>query len=194
MPHGHRARPGRARPWRSFPRATPGIYGMAELAIELAHAEENPPAGSKPAGGCPFPIQIRPGRHGGERGRRQAAAPRSCWTSPSSASATSWSPGTSFAGLKAVATADLVVALYNPKSSHASGSSRKPSRYSSNTAPRKPQVRLAAAVGTEDERLTLSTLGSVLNDDVDMRTIVIIGNSMSKVIEGWFLASGGYSI
>jgi precorrin-3B methylase len=55
-------------------------------------------------------------------------------------------------------------------------------------------VGIAAAVGTEEERLMLTTLGNVLTEEVDMRTVVIIGNSMSKVVDGWFVTSRGYAI
>jgi precorrin-3B methylase len=55
-------------------------------------------------------------------------------------------------------------------------------------------VGVATAVGTDEERLALTDLERVLKEPVDMRTVVIVGNSMSRIIDGWFVTSRGYAV
>ncbi len=96
--------------------------------------------------------------------------------------------------LEAVAAADLVVALYNPRS-------RKRVRQIAEAAaiflrhrPGSTPVGIATALGTEEERVVLSNLERFLDFEIDMRSVVIIGNRSSKNIGGWFITPRGYRL
>jgi precorrin-3B methylase len=187
-----------------------GIYGMAGLAIELAHAEgaklDGPPAGLKPAGGHPpappagfnpaggYSIEIIPGVTAANAAAARLGAPLMLDFAVISLSDLLIPWDVILGRLKALAAADLVVALYNPKSSQRVRQFQEAIAIFRQHRPAETPVGLAAAVGTEEERLTLSTLQKVLDEEVDMRTVVIIGNSMSKVVDGWFVTSRGYAL
>jgi precorrin-2 C20-methyltransferase / precorrin-3B C17-methyltransferase len=83
--------------------------------------------------------------------------------------------------LESAAAADLVLALYNPASPmRRSGIERARvvlSRHRSGETP----VVVARALGTAEERVTVTTLDELDVDAVDMRTVLIIGSSMTRV-------------
>jgi precorrin-2 C20-methyltransferase/precorrin-3B C17-methyltransferase len=84
--------------------------------------------------------------------------------------------------LEAAAGADLVLALYNP----ASRTRREQlgravavlRRHRDDDTP----VVVARAVGAEEESVTVSTLGTLDLDPIDMRTLLIVGSSMTRTI------------
>ena len=53
---------------------------------------------------------------------------------------------------------------------------------------------IGTAVGTEDEELILSDLDHFLDQNINMRSVVIIGNRTSKVVDGWFITPRGYRV
>lgn len=89
--------------------------------------------------------------------------------------------------LAAAAEGDFVIALYNP------ASRARPSRIVQAfdlLRARKPEgtpVAFARAIGREDERVTITTLGEADLSYVDMATLVIIGSSQTRLV----LRSGG---
>ncbi|HEY3684924.1 MAG TPA: precorrin-3B C(17)-methyltransferase [Streptosporangiaceae bacterium] len=94
--------------------------------------------------------------------------------------------------IRAVAEADLVVCLYNPRSrgrdwqlAHAMA------RLAAHRPPDTPvgYVREATRPG---QRVTLTTLGAFDPSEVDMRTVVIVGSSQSRVLAGRFVTPRGY--
>ncbi len=96
--------------------------------------------------------------------------------------------------LKNAAEADFVIALYNPKSR-----SRKENfgsaigiirRYRSNGTP----VGIVKNATREGEKVVATTLGRIMenNDDIDMRTIVLIGNSESRLWGNRIITPRGY--
>jgi precorrin-2 C20-methyltransferase/precorrin-3B C17-methyltransferase len=87
--------------------------------------------------------------------------------------------------LRAAGAADLVLALYNP----ASRTRREQLRRAfeilrAHRAPATPVV-VARAVGSgSDETITVTTLADVRLEDVDMRTLLIVGSSTTRVTAG----------
>ena len=84
--------------------------------------------------------------------------------------------------LRAAIAADFVVALYNPASKNRPsqiGAAFVIAREVRNGA---TPVILARAVGSADERITIATLDSVDASLVDMRTLVLIGSSTTRLI------------
>jgi precorrin-2 C20-methyltransferase/precorrin-3B C17-methyltransferase len=85
--------------------------------------------------------------------------------------------------LEAAGAADLALALYNP----ASRTRRKQLEKARSVllrhrAPQTPVV-VARAVGSEEEAITVTTLGGLDSEAVDMRTLLIVGSSTTRVIE-----------
>jgi precorrin-2 C20-methyltransferase/precorrin-3B C17-methyltransferase len=84
--------------------------------------------------------------------------------------------------LEAAGAGDLVVALYNPASrTRRTMLARAQAillRHRSGETP----VVVARAVGSADERVGVTTLGSVDLDEIDMRTLVIVGSSQTRVV------------
>ncbi|MFJ5489569.1 hypothetical protein ACIKTA_19385, partial [Hansschlegelia beijingensis] len=83
--------------------------------------------------------------------------------------------------LEAAARADFVLALYNPTSRD-----RRPQFEAALDLLRlhrgpETVVALARNVGREGESLTIVTLGTLDPNDVDMRTLVLVGSSRSRV-------------
>lgn len=96
--------------------------------------------------------------------------------------------------LESAAKADFAIALYNPKSR-----SRRQNfgraieivrRYRSDTAP----VGIVKNATRKGEKVIATTLGKVMdyNDEVDMSTLVIIGNSESRLWDRKIITPRGY--
>jgi len=96
--------------------------------------------------------------------------------------------------LDAVAAADLVVALYNPRSKKRRNQLDEAAeiflKYRDGNTP----VGIGTAVGTPEERITVATLDNFLDLDINMRSIVVIGNRSSKVLGGFFVTPRGYNV
>ena len=86
--------------------------------------------------------------------------------------------------LDAAGAADLVLALYNPASrTRREQLVRAIDVLRRHRSPDTPVV-VARAVGADDEAVTVTTLGDVDLDAVDMRTLLIVGSSATRVIAG----------
>jgi precorrin-3B C17-methyltransferase len=86
------------------------------------------------------------------------------------------------ARLRAAAGADFVVALYNP------ASKARPEQIARAFAVlredgRERIVVLAKAIGRPDEAVTVTSLSQVDPAEIDMRTLVIVGSSQTRLIE-----------
>jgi precorrin-3B C17-methyltransferase len=158
-----------------------GIYGMAGLALERAHER-----------GLEIDIEIVPGVTAAAAAAARLGAPLMLDYATISLSDLLVSWETVVQRLEKVAEADLVVALYNPRSH-----SRKTQLTEARAIllrfrlPSTP-VGLAHRVGYSEESYLISTLGSFREDDVDMRSIVIVGNSTTCAQGGWMLTPRGY--
>jgi precorrin-2 C20-methyltransferase/precorrin-3B C17-methyltransferase len=84
--------------------------------------------------------------------------------------------------LQAAGAGDLVLALYNPASrTRRDQLDRALEVVRAHRAPQTPVV-VARAVGAADEAVAVTTLAAVDVDSVDMRTLLIIGSSTTRVI------------
>ena len=160
-----------------------GIYGMAGLAIELAHAE-----------GGGVAIEIVPGVTAASGAAARLGAPLMLDFAVISLSDLLVPWETIRRRVEAVAAADMVVALYNPRSTKRVRELEETVEILLGHRGPETPVGLCRAVGSPEESVTLTTLGALLAQAVDMRTVVIVGNSMSRVIDGWFVTARGYAI
>jgi precorrin-2 C20-methyltransferase / precorrin-3B C17-methyltransferase len=86
--------------------------------------------------------------------------------------------------LRAACEADMVLTLYNPASStRREQLARAIEVVSEQRAPSTPLV-VARAVGSEAESVTVTTLEQLESDVVDMRTLLIIGSSTTRIVPG----------
>ncbi|MFA5807663.1 MAG: precorrin-3B C(17)-methyltransferase [bacterium] len=161
----------------------PGIYGMASLAIELSSAE-----------GVSVPIEVVPGVSASGAAAARLGSPLSLDFACISLSDLLVPWDTIRERLAAVAAADLVVGLYNPRSvkrvTQLSDAAEIFRLYRAGGTP----VGIGTAVGTPEERIVLSDLDRFLEEEIGMRSVVLIGNRSSKVIDGWFVTPRGYKV
>jgi precorrin-3B C17-methyltransferase len=98
------------------------------------------------------------------------------------------------ARLEAVAAADLVVAVYNPRSQKRTRQLDEAATIFRRHRPGTTPVGVGTAVGSPEEQILFSDLDHFLELPIDMRSIVIIGSHSTKRIAEWFVTPRGYGI
>ncbi|NTU42845.1 MAG: precorrin-3B C(17)-methyltransferase [Nitrospirales bacterium] len=94
--------------------------------------------------------------------------------------------------LRAVASADFVIALYNPKSmGRQEQIVRARDIIMEHRSPETP-VGIVRGAMRENESVVITTLRDMLDHEIDMQTTVIIGNSQTFTWEGWMITPRGY--
>lgn len=98
--------------------------------------------------------------------------------------------------VKAAAEADFVIALYNPKSSKRVEGLRKALSIISTVRSASTPVGIVRNATREGQSAIISTLGTVeaFLDDIDMLTILIVGNSSTLVSGGFMITPRGYEV
>lgn len=163
-----------------------GVYGMASLALELLR-EAGWRRGDAPR------VEVVPGVTALSACAALAGAPLGhdfCAVSLSDL-LTPWP--VIARRLEAAAAADFVLGLYNP----ASARRRRPLEEAVAILRRhRPDATPAAAVASayrEGERVALTDLGHLLEQEIDMGTTVIVGASGSFAFEGYLVTPRGYA-
>jgi precorrin-3B C17-methyltransferase len=161
----------------------PGIYGMAGLTIELAEATD-----------AAVPLEIIPGISAANAtaARLGAALMLDFATISLSDLLVPWE--TIRGRLEAVAAADLVVALYNPRSKKRVQQLEEAALIFRRHRPETTPVGVGTAVGTKEERVILTDLAHFLEVEIAMRSVVLIGNRTSRSMGGWFVTPRGYRL
>ncbi len=94
--------------------------------------------------------------------------------------------------LKAVAGADFVTAIYNPKSKRRTEQIVKTREiFLSHRAPETP-VGIVTAGTRDNERIVITTLKEMLENDIGMQSLVIIGNSQTFTWNDLMITPRGY--
>lgn len=167
----------------------PGIYGMAGLALEMNAAEKFDVA-----------IEIIPGLSAANMANAALGAPLMLDFATISLSNLLVSWDQILRRLEAVAAADLVVALYNPKSKGRTTQIQEAADIFLKMRPKTTPVAVVTAAGCDDQTIQLSTLGEFLACEIGMRSVVIIGNSTTKLLpdaisgRNWMLTPRGYEL
>jgi len=94
--------------------------------------------------------------------------------------------------LQAAAAGDFVVALYNPRSQGRDWQLGRAQEILLNERPAQTPVVLARQLGRAEENVSLHTLAALPIEQVDMLTLVLIGNSSSRVEGGRMVTPRGY--
>ncbi len=158
-----------------------GIYGMAGIMIEVAL-------------GSGIEVEIIPGITSSVAGASLVGAPLMHDQAVISLSdlLTDWEVITK--RIDRASDGDFVISLYNPKSKGRTEQIVEAReimlKYKAATTP----VALLRHVGREDENYTLTTLEDMLNHEIDMFTVVIVGNSKTYVKDGKMITPRGYHL
>jgi precorrin-3B C17-methyltransferase len=151
----------------------PGVFAMATAVVEALEQSDDPAWQA-------VDLAILPGISAAQSAAARAGAPLGhdfCVLSLSD----NLKPWTTIEQrLEQAALADFVIALYNPSSK------ARPWQFAraleilrGRRAPGTPVV-LGRDIGRPDERLITTTLGEVRPEQVDMRTVVIVGSSLTR--------------
>ena len=87
---------------------------------------------------------------------------------------------------------DMIIALYNPKSKKRTDHLQKAVEIIGKYRSPKTPVGIVRNAGRKDETMTITELGKIDHDEVDMFCIVIIGNSQTYVSNGRMITPRGY--
>jgi cobalt-precorrin 5A hydrolase/precorrin-3B C17-methyltransferase len=161
-----------------------GIYGMAGLVLEQLQVQGW--NGKTPA------VQVFPGISALQAAASRVGAPLMhdfCAISLSDL-LTPWT--VIERRLAAAAAADFVTALYNPKSQTRTEQIAIAQRIFLDHRAADTPVALVRAAYRDDEQITLTTLGQLLDCAIDMLTTVVIGNQSTRFHEGWMITPRGY--
>ena len=167
-----------------------GIYGMAGLALELAEA---------PGAGLPSPypnveIIVVPGVSAVQAAASVLGAPLMHDFAVISLSDLMTPLDTIRRRLRAAASADFVVALYNPRSKgRVTQIEEAVEIMIAARGPRVP-VGIVRNACRDGEESTVTTLGEMLSHPIDMFSIVIIGNAATRLsADGKIITPRGYA-
>jgi cobalt-precorrin 5A hydrolase/precorrin-3B C17-methyltransferase len=160
-----------------------GIYAMAGLALELWLAS---PADGRPS------FSVHPGISALQLAAARAGAPlmHDFCTISLSDRLTPWEVIEK--RLQAAAAGDFVVALYNPRSLGRDWQLARARELLLEGRPASTPVALARQLGRADEAVSLHSLGELPVEQVDMLTLVLIGNSSSYAKDGRMVTPRGY--
>jgi cobalt-precorrin 5A hydrolase/precorrin-3B C17-methyltransferase len=87
---------------------------------------------------------------------------------------------------------DLVICIYNPASKKRRPLFEEACAIVAGHRPADTVVGVVRKAGAVDEAVSIFTLGELAGRDVDMRSIIIIGNSRTRVVDGRMVTARGY--
>ena len=160
-----------------------GIYGMAGLALELWM---DLPQTERPQ------FQVHPGVSALQLAAAKVGAPlmHDFCTISLSDRLTPWE--VIERRIEAAAAGDFVVALYNPRSRERDWQLTKAIEILLCARPLTTPVVMARQLGRSDEQVSIHNLGNLRPEDVDMLTVLVIGNSSSRAQDGRMVTPRGY--
>ncbi len=161
----------------------PGVYAMAGLALEMAEAE-----------GFNTEIDIIPGISAANAAAAKFGAPLMLDYACISLSDLLVPWDMIRQRLEAVAGADLVVALYNPRSKKRIAQLDEAVEIFRKHRPGTTPVGIGTAVSTAEEQITLTDLDHIFDHEMGMRSVVIVGNRSSRTSDNWFITPRGYTL
>lgn len=94
--------------------------------------------------------------------------------------------------LSAAAEADFVLALYNPRSKSRPDLLEKARQILLRRRSEKTPAGIVGKAMREGQWKRLATLGDLPVDEVDMQSVIIVGNSRTYVWKGWMVTPRGY--
>ena len=162
-----------------------GIYGMAPLILEMRSEKRKTER-------VDIDIEVLPGISAFQKAASLLGAPIGhdlCLISLSDLM-TPWE--VIERRIKAAATGDFVTAVYNPKSHGRYWQLYRLQELFLQERAAETPVGYVRQAGREDEEVKLTTLAAFDPEDVDMFTVILIGNSQSYISDGHFITPRGY--
>jgi precorrin-3B C17-methyltransferase len=96
--------------------------------------------------------------------------------------------------LLAVAAADLVTVLYNPKSIKRTEQIKKAREIFLRHHPSTTPVGIVSQAGMAEQKVVLTDLEKFLDYPIDMRSVVVVGNSSTVMLNGKMVTRRGYRV
>lgn len=158
-----------------------GIYGMAGIMLQVVQAS-----------GADIPVRIIPGVTAASAGASMLGAPLMNDFAVISLSDLMVPLEQIMLRVKCAAEGDFVICLYNPKSWKRKDYLEKAADIVMSFRDSETPVGIVRRAGRENSTYELTTLRELKNAEVDMFTIVIIGNSMTYVRDGKMITPRGY--
>ncbi len=158
-----------------------GVYGMAGLAMEMAEAEN-----------LNISIEVIAGVSAANAAAAQLGAPLMLDSATISLSDLLIPWETIVTRLQAVAAADLVVSLYNPRSKKRIHQLEDAAKIFLQHRPRNTPVGIVTAASDPQQQIIYSDLDHFLDEEIGMRSLVIIGNRTTRIITGRMVTPRGY--
>ena len=158
-----------------------GLYGMAPLLFEMKRER-----------GAEVEIEVLPGISAFQKAASLLGAPighDTCLISLSDLM-TPWE--VIERRIKAAAVGDFVTAVYNPKSYGRYWQLYRLQELFLKERSADTPVGYVRQAGREEQEVKVTTLGAFDPEDVDMFTVILIGNSQSYVADGKFITPRGY--
>jgi precorrin-3B C17-methyltransferase len=163
----------------------PGIYGMAGVVLEVLHNRPDTQG---------IQVEVVPGVSAANAAAAVAGAPLMHDTAYISLSDLLTPRELIAKRVELVAQGDFVIALYNPKSKGRPDFINHVRELLLKHRPPETPVAVVRNAGREGESLVLSTLAAFTQEEIDMFTTVIIGNSQSYVRNGHLITPRGYQL
>lgn len=154
----------------------PGVYGTAGVLLDLAASIPARP-----------PIEIIPGMTAATAAAARFGTPLmlDCAFLNLNDTLVSWARIEK--RLHAIGQGDLVAVFYNPRSSTRVRPFARACEILLQYRPATTPVGIGTAVGLPDETLRMTELGALAEEAVGARSVVIVGESTSRVLDGWFV-------
>lgn len=161
----------------------PGIYGMAGLALEVAEKT-----------GAQIEIEIVAGISAANSLAAILGAPLMLDYAVISLSDILVPWEVIRHRLEAMASSDMVTALYNPRSSKRVFQLDEAVEIFLKYRPAETLVGVGTSIGQTDEEVILTTLKDLLTKRITMKSVIIIGSEESKLAAARFVTPRGYRI
>ena len=87
-----------------------------------------------------------------------------------------------------------MTAVYNPRSSKRIRQLEETAEIFRAARPGSTPVGIVTAAGQVEQSLAVTDLDRFLHEDIGMTSIVIIGNSDTRLIDGWMVTARGYRL
>lgn len=161
----------------------PGVYGMAGLVLELLQ-ELDPGRG--------IPVEVIPGVGAANAAASVLGAPLMSDYAVVSLSdlLTPWE--TIEKRLNAAGQGDFVVAIYNPRSKKRADHLERAAEILMRHRPPSTPVGIVRNALREGQSVEVTTLGEAASRNVDMMSVVIVGNSSTGLVGGAIVTPRGY--
>lgn len=161
----------------------PGVYGMAGVVMEVAAQEKSK-----------VPVEIIPGVTAATAASAILGAPLISDFAVISLSDLLTPLEKIEKRLEFASQADMSIVLYNPQSQGRTEPFIKAYEIMTKHINPDTPVGIVRQAGREGQEAKITTLKNLLNEEIDMLTTIVIGNSATKIVNGKMVTVRGYNL